>query len=90
MRLFLFTCLAMLAFAANSVLSRMALADGAMDPLVFAMIRLAAGAAALALLVVGRRLIDRQADLARLGRARRRGVWSVGLSDRIFPVVRGD
>lgn len=44
MILFLLTALTMVAFAANSVLARLALADGAMDATSFSAIRLAAGA----------------------------------------------
>ena len=54
MRLFLMTCLAMLAFAANSVLNRMAVGAGLIDPVVFAVVRLATGAAVLGLLLVWR------------------------------------
>jgi drug/metabolite transporter (DMT)-like permease len=52
MRLFWLTSLAMLAFAANSVLNRMAVAEAGMDPVDFAVLRLLAGAVALAALVV--------------------------------------
>ena len=45
----------MLAFAANSVLNRMAVGAGLIDPVTYAVIRLAAGAFVLALLVLGRR-----------------------------------
>src|SRR6056297_2988736 len=48
MRLFLLTALTMGAFAANSILNRMALASGTIDPLSFGAIRLVAGAVALA------------------------------------------
>lgn len=51
MRLFGLTALAMVAFAANSVLNRMAVALEGMNPLDFAVLRLLAGAAVLALLV---------------------------------------
>jgi drug/metabolite transporter (DMT)-like permease len=51
MRLFLLTTLTMVAFAANSVLNRMALADGAIGPLAFALIRLSSGAALLLVLI---------------------------------------
>ncbi|MEL7229233.1 MAG: DMT family transporter [Pseudomonadota bacterium] len=44
MTLFLLTALTMVAFAANSVLARLALAEGAMDATSFSAIRLAAGA----------------------------------------------
>ncbi|WP_380053579.1 DMT family transporter [Falsihalocynthiibacter sp. SS001] len=43
MRLFLLIALAMLAFAANSILNRFALAQGAIDPGGFALLRLASG-----------------------------------------------
>lgn len=51
MRLALLTALAMIAFAANSVLNRMAVGSGAMDAMSFALIRLMAGAGMLGLLV---------------------------------------
>lgn len=47
----------MLAFAANSVLNRMAVGAGLIDPVSYAVIRLAAGAAMLAVLVMGRRVL---------------------------------
>ncbi len=51
MRVFLLTLLAMLAFAANSLLCRLALKSDAIDPASFAAIRLASGAAVLALVM---------------------------------------
>lgn len=51
MRLALLTAIVMIAFAANSVLNRLALAQGDIGPAAFAAIRLGAGAATLALLV---------------------------------------
>ena len=51
MRLFLLTALAMAAFAANSVLNRMAVGRGWIGPLEFALVRLLAGAAMLALVL---------------------------------------
>lgn len=51
MRLVLLTCLALTAFAANSLLNRAALLGGAADPLVFAALRVMAGAVVLLLLV---------------------------------------
>ncbi|MEL6517526.1 MAG: DMT family transporter [Pseudomonadota bacterium] len=51
MRLFLLTALTMVAFAANSVLNRIALADGWIGPADFAALRLASGAMALVALV---------------------------------------
>ena len=56
MRLMLLAALTMVAFAANSVLNRMAVGAGLIDPLGYALVRLASGAAALALLVLLRRL----------------------------------
>jgi len=50
MRLVLLCILTMVAFAANSVLNRLALADGGMGPAAFAAIRLVAGAGILVLL----------------------------------------
>lgn len=60
MRLFLLTALVMVAFAANSVLTRLALADGVIGPSAFAMIRVGAGAVILAALVFwqDRKLVD--------------------------------
>lgn len=60
MRLFLLTGLTLLAFAANSVLNRMAVGPGLIGPVEFAAIRLASGAVMLGgLLVVRRRRADR-------------------------------
>ena len=65
MRLFLLTWLTMIAFAANSVLNRMALADSAMEALDFGVIRIVSGAVTLGLLTILLR------GGVRLGRARR-------------------
>ncbi len=54
MRLVLLVVLVMVAFAANSVLNRMALAGGGIGPADFACLRLGSGAVALALLVWAR------------------------------------
>lgn len=51
MRLFLLTTLTMVAFAANSVLNRVALADGDMEATLFGVIRLVSGAVMLGLLL---------------------------------------
>ncbi len=64
-RLILITTLAMLAFAANSLLCRVALRDTAIDAASFTAIRLASGAAVLALIV-----------RARSGRAMEAGSWA--------------
>ena len=55
MRLFLLTALTMIAFAANSVLNRLALSDGGMDAQVFGGVRLVSGAVMLLLLLVLRK-----------------------------------
>ena len=52
MKLFLLAALTMVAFAANSVLNRLGLSDGMMDPTSFAVIRLVSGAVALCALVL--------------------------------------
>lgn len=57
MRLILTTALVMMAFAANSVLNRVAVGIGGMDPFGFALIRLMAGAAMLVGLVGLRALV---------------------------------
>ena len=54
MRLALLTTLTMIAFAANSVLNRMAVDSGAIDPSSFAMIRVLAGAIALGMFLTVR------------------------------------
>ena len=52
MRAFLLTVVTMVAFAANSVLNRVAIVDGGMDAAVFGSLRLLAGAVMLAVLVL--------------------------------------
>ncbi|MEP2889706.1 DMT family transporter [Tateyamaria sp.] len=54
MRLFLLTTLTMTAFAANSVLNRLAVDAGGIDPSSFAMIRVVAGAVALGAILIVR------------------------------------
>ena len=55
MRILILTVLTMVAFAGNSVLNRVAIVDGGMDAVVFGAIRLLAGAAILAILVLWQR-----------------------------------
>jgi len=55
MRLLVLTSLTMVAFAANSVLNRMAIVDGGMDAVLFAVVRLLCGAAILALVLFWQR-----------------------------------
>lgn len=54
-RIALLTCLALLAFASNSLLGRMALAPGLIDPSSFTTVRVASAAAMLSLIVLARR-----------------------------------
>ncbi|MDU9005685.1 DMT family transporter [Sedimentitalea todarodis] len=58
MRLFLLTTLTMIAFAANSILNRLAVDSGAIDPASFAIVRVLSGAVVLVALVLlrGRRV----------------------------------
>lgn len=72
MRLFALTALVMMAFAANSVLNRAALAGDEINALAFACIRVASGAVALALMVLVR---DRNLSLR--GPYRTAGVLSL-------------
>ncbi|WP_439109257.1 DMT family transporter [Lentibacter sp.] len=64
MRLFLLVALTMLAFAANSVLNRLALVDGAAGAASFAALRLLSGAVVLALLLVWRGQVSWRPDTA--------------------------
>lgn len=66
MRLLILTSLAMMAFAANSLLARAALAEQAIDPYNFTLLRLASGAIALAIITL---LLHRQKmrDIAAAG-----------------------
>jgi drug/metabolite transporter (DMT)-like permease len=54
MTTFLLTCIALVAFAANSLLARAALADGAIDAASYTAVRMISGAAILALVVFAR------------------------------------
>ena len=68
MQLFLLTSLVMIAFAANSVLNRIGVTDGAMAPMDFALVRVWAGAVMLVALVVWRdRGFDLRANLGWIG-----------------------
>ena len=55
MRLVVLTALVLVAFASNSILNRMAVGPGHIDPMTFAVIRAVAGAVFLAVLVLARR-----------------------------------
>lgn len=54
----LLTCIALVAFAANSLLARAAMADGIIDPVSFTAIRMVSGALALALLLAAQKRRD--------------------------------
>lgn len=60
----LLTALALVAFAANSILCRLALRPGAIDPASFTAVRLVSGAVALAVIVQARRGRPRKRSLA--------------------------
>jgi drug/metabolite transporter (DMT)-like permease len=61
MRLTLLTALTMVAFAGNSLLNRLAVGGGTMDPASFALIRVLAGAAVLGVILAFRRPAERPA-----------------------------
>ena len=67
MRLILLTSLTMAAFAANSILNRMAVADGLISAEAFALIRVVAGAVVLAVLMQGQGLMQRPSIWGVLG-----------------------
>ncbi len=72
----LLTTAAMIAFATNSILCRLALANPAIDPASFTSLRLASGAAALALIVGGMR-----------GRYRAGGDWTAAAMLFLYAVL---
>lgn len=61
-RLLLLTLLTLMAFAANSVLCRLALFEERMDPALFTLLRLTSGALVLVLLCGARKKSPRQGD----------------------------
>ena len=80
MQLVLLTTLTMIAFAANSVFARLALADNAMDPSSYTLIRLASGALMLALLVFRSSLADAISKHGNLPAAAALFVYAAGFS----------
>jgi drug/metabolite transporter (DMT)-like permease len=72
MRLFLLTSLTMVAFAANSILNRVAVADGDMDPIGFGVLRLVSGA-----LMLGGLMMWHRRALSVTGPGRRVGTTSL-------------
>lgn len=86
MRIAILTSIAMIAFAANSVLARLALSDGAIDPLAYTGIRLVSGALVLAVILV---LRARSSDVARpalIGRGAV-GTWPGALALALYAVT---
>ncbi len=71
------TSAAMVAFAGNSIICRLALADGAIDPASFTVVRLAAGALTLLIVLF---LRDRRADV------RQHGSWRSALTLFVYAV----
>ncbi len=79
-RLWGLTALTMLAFAANSVLNRAAVEGGHIDPLAFSIVRVLAGAAVLAALVLATRRPLRFFAMARLWGATTLSLYLLGFS----------
>src|SRR5438093_572232 len=76
LRLFVLTAAALLGFAANSLLTRAALGAGRLDPASFTLVRLATGAATLAILVRARSAVrPAQAESAFVYPRRVDGWW---------------
>jgi drug/metabolite transporter (DMT)-like permease len=80
MQLALLTTLTMIAFAANSVFARLALADGAIDPVSYSLIRLLAGAVMLAVLVLRSGLADAISKHGSLPSAAALFIYAAGFS----------
>ncbi|WP_299045239.1 DMT family transporter [uncultured Tateyamaria sp.] len=76
----LLVCLTMIAFAANSVLNRMAVDSGAIDPSSFAMIRVLAGAVALCMILTVRGGALPMLDRGRIVGALSLGAYMIGFS----------
>jgi len=80
MRLLLLTALAMLAFAANSILTRLGVTGTGMDPLAFATVRVLAGAVMLRLLLWRRPVRPAQVQKGRLAGVVGLSTYLVGFS----------
>lgn len=81
MRAAILTTVAMLAFAANSILARLALSDSAIDPLAYTGIRLVSGAAVLAAIICFR---SRRTICSRFAAM---GSWSGALSLLLYAIT---
>lgn len=77
----LWTAIAMLAFATNSILARLALSDGTIDPLAFTGIRLISGAAMLAL------ILSVRSGAARRPAFNRMGTWPSAISLVLYAIA---
>ncbi len=75
MHLLLLVTLTMIAFASNSILNRVGVASYGMDPMIFAVIRTAAGATMLAVLVARRR----QGGIQLMSRKRMAGAFALAV-----------
>ena len=89
MKAALFTTIALIAFAANSLLCRMALADGAIDAWNFTAIRLLSAAACLGLIMLLQAYFLRRNRIGR-NRLRRNGPKQTGNTDKTILQDTGD
>lgn len=89
MKAALFTMIALIAFAANSLLCRMALADGAIDAWNFTAIRLLSAAACLGLIMLLQAYFLRRNRIGR-NRLRRNGPKQTGNTDKTILQDTGD
>jgi drug/metabolite transporter (DMT)-like permease len=90
MRLFLLTSLTMIAFAANSVINRAALADGTIGPASFAVLRLATGAVVLVLILWAQGAFkETQRIKPRLDAVAGLALYAVGFSFAYFVLEAG-
>jgi drug/metabolite transporter (DMT)-like permease len=89
LRLFLLTTAAMIAFAANSLLCRAALRDGALDATSYTAIRLASGALVLVLVVQARRSKARDAPTGSWPSAIALAVYAIAFSYAYLQLAAG-
>lgn len=89
MRLFLLTTLTMIAFAANSVLNRLAVDSGAIDPHSFALVRVLSGAIMLTLLAVSQGRVMSFLNRSRLIGAGALTLYMIGFSTAYLTLDAG-
>lgn len=80
MKIFLGVCITMIAFAANSILNRMALASGYIDPVSYAMIRVASGTIVLLMILLVRGLVREALQIPDLKAVAGLGAYMLGFS----------